>query len=116
MNIIQVVNLHNYPRPQFVANRGTYIGRASTYGAHPYAESVLSNPFIIDDHSHTRARVLELYEEWIVKQMKTDTPARREIMRLQNVLTHESVLVLGCWCFPLPCHGDVVSKFIRNEK
>ena len=22
---------------------------------------------------------------------------------------------LGCWCAPLPCHGDVLVKLLRND-
>lgn len=110
-SIIEVVNLNTYSRELFAINRGQYIGRANG----TFAESPLANPFKMDNHSHTRTRVLELYSLWLRDRILGDTRQQREINRLRNVLANEGVLVLGCFCKPLPCHGDIVSKFIRGD-
>jgi len=37
---------------------------------------------------------------------------RLEVFRLAR-LAKKGDLYLGCWCAPLPCHGDVVKKAIE---
>lgn len=60
-----------------------YIGRPSKWG----------NPFQIGVHG-TRDECIRKYREWVVHQ---DLPTQE----LRGK-------VLGCWCHPLPCHGDVL--------
>ena len=63
-----------------------YIGRPSKWG----------NPFSIGKDGN-RDEVIEKYREWIVKQPE-----------LMNSLGELKGKVLGCWCKPLACHGDVL--------
>jgi hypothetical protein len=63
-----------------------YIGRPSKWG----------NPFEIGKDG-TREEVIEKYREWIIKK-----PA------LMNALSELKGKVLGCWCSPKACHGDVL--------
>lgn len=65
-----------------------YIGRGSVWG----------NPFIIGQDG-TREEVVERYEEYILGQPKL-------LGRLRELKGR----VLGCWCAPLPCHGDVLAR------
>ena len=62
-----------------------YIGRPSKWG----------NPYKIG-RDGTREEVIKKYEDYIVH-----TAAFREIDELAGK-------ILGCWCKPLPCHGDVL--------
>lgn len=62
-----------------------YIGRPSIWG----------NPFEIG-RDGTRAEVIEKYSNWIKGQ---DLPF--ETLKGKT---------LGCWCHPLPCHGDILMK------
>ena len=66
-----------------------YIGRRSVFG----------NPFVIDEDG-TRAEVIEKYEEYA-----------RGNLKLRGVIRDlpESA-VLGCFCKPKKCHGDVILK------
>jgi len=57
------------------------------------------NPFIIG-RDGTRAEVITKYREWAPKQ-----PWFQEWL---NVIRGKR---LGCWCAPLPCHGDVLAEF-----
>ncbi len=77
-----------------------YIGRPSKWG----------NPF---SHLHasralfsvaTREDAVECYEKWIRKQPELVKQAREELRGK----------VLGCWCAPRACHGDVLAR-IANE-
>jgi len=51
----------------------------------------------------TRAEAIARYEEWLKAQ-----PA------LMAALPELRGKVLGCWCSPLPCHGDVLAR-LANE-
>lgn len=51
----------------------------------------------------TRAKAIECYEAWIKTQP-----------HLMAALPELKGKVLGCWCSPLPCHGDVLAR-LANE-
>jgi hypothetical protein len=70
-----------------------YIGRGSKWG----------NPFKIGKDG-TRERVIELYRAYI-----------REQRGLLADLGEIRGKVLGCWCSPLPCHGDVLAELCDRE-
>ena len=63
-----------------------YVGRGSKWG----------NPFKIG-RDGDRADVIRLYRKWIIRQP--------ELMAALPALRGK---VLGCWCAPAPCHGDVL--------
>ena len=64
-----------------------YIGRPSKWG----------NPFTIGKDG-TREEVIEKYRDWLTEDMKV---MAREELRGK---------ILGCWCSPLACHGDVLAE------
>ena len=71
-----------------------YIGRPSKWG----------NPFVVGKDGD-RETVIELYREWL-----TDNPS------LLEDLVELKGKVLGCWCAPNACHGDVLLELAnRNE-
>jgi hypothetical protein len=65
-----------------------YIGRPSKWG----------NPFRIGADG-TRDEVIAQYEDWI----KTQPELLASLHELKDK-------TLGCWCWPWPCHGDVLAK------
>jgi hypothetical protein len=65
-----------------------YIGRPSKWG----------NPFVIGKDG-TRTQVIAKYEAWLRRQ-----PA------LMAALPELRGKVLGCWCHPHPCHGEVLAR------
>lgn len=66
------------------------------------SDSIWSNPFKM--YSETdRTKVIEQYEEYI-----------RNKPELLNQLHTLKDKVLGCWCKPKPCHGDVLVKLIEE--
>lgn len=69
-----------------------YIGRPSKWG----------NPFVIAP-SASRADVIAQYERWIVYQP--------ELMAALHELRGK---ILGCWCAPKPCHGDVLVRLANG--
>jgi hypothetical protein len=69
-----------------------YIGRPSRWG----------NPFVIG-RDGDRQQVIDKYRAWIVQQP--------ELMALLPQLKGK---VLGCWCAPAACHGDVLVELANQ--
>jgi len=70
-----------------------YIGRGSKWG----------NPFTVGSYGRTSS-ILK-YKEWIERQPNL----LKDIKELKGK-------VLGCWCRPLACHGDILAKLADNAK
>jgi hypothetical protein len=87
-----VVNITNIHRRDY----DVYIGRPSKWG----------NPFKIGKNvsgvQWTRDDVIEIYRNWVeTKHPEIIEKAKRELRGKR----------LGCYCSPLPCHGDVLAEF-----
>jgi hypothetical protein len=81
--------------------------RADVYIGRPcksFAGSKWGNPFLIG-RDGDRAQVIQKYREWIVKQSE-----------LMGSLDELRGKVLGCWCKPLPCHGDVLIELLEQSE
>ena len=77
-----------------------YIGRDMTYYVPGTVKSKWSNPY--SARKYGREKCLELYEEYVVCE--------------QNLLDSLHELdgkILGCWCKPAACHGDVLVKLVE---
>ena len=84
---IEVVNLRN--TPDFGHKHGDFlIDRTTLWG----------NPFHIG--VFTREESIRCYEDYFVEKLKS----KLSILATSNRL--------GCWCKPLPCHGDVIRKYL----
>jgi hypothetical protein len=81
---MRVVNLRKEPYD-------VYIGRGSIYG----------NPFIIGKDGN-REDVIRKYVEWMVNQQA-----------LLAALPELKGKVLGCYCKPAACHGDVLVEMVK---
>jgi hypothetical protein len=80
-----------------------YVGRAFM----EFPESVYGNPFRVR-LGHGRKEVIAEYEEYARKRMKEDPVFRRAVLDLRGK-------VLGCWCKPKACHGDVLAALAEEE-
>lgn len=69
-----------------------YIGRPSKWG----------NPFVIGLDG-SRADVIKKYRHWVLYQP-----------RLMAALPELKDKVLGCFCHPLHCHGDVLAELVNQ--
>ena len=83
----RVVNLRN------TARFDVFIGRPSKWG----------NPFPLN-WRQSREQVIEMYEAYIRK--------RQDLLDALPELVGKR---LGCYCAPLPCHGDVLIKLIKER-
>ena len=70
-----------------------FIGRPTKWG----------NPFVIGHDGMTRSDVIEKYEEYLL--------GNRELM---NDLHELKGKVIGCFCSPEACHGDVLAKYANK--
>jgi hypothetical protein len=70
-----------------------YIGRPSKWG----------NPFVIGEHGD-RAEVIRKYREHLLRSP--------ELVASLHELRGK---VLGCWCKPKACHGDVLVELLEAE-
>ena len=69
-----------------------YIGRTSKWG----------NPFVIGNDG-TREEVIEKYRNYLSQNIK-----------LLSELHELKGKKLGCFCSPLPCHGDILKEYADN--
>ena len=70
-----------------------YIGRPSKWG----------NPFTIGKDG-TREEVIQKYIDWLMDQP--------ELLNSVNELRGK---ILGCWCHPNACHGDILAEIANNS-
>ena len=72
-----------------------YIGRGSVWG----------NPFTVKEFG--RDRCIEMYREYIIKQLDQDPELVQELLALKGK-------TLGCFCKPQSCHGDILVDLIEQ--
>lgn len=78
-----------------------YVGRPSVWG----------NPFSHLDGTlgifkvETREEAIQKYEEWVLSQPEM----------MKEIKTQLKGRVLGCWCKPKSCHGDILLRIANEE-
>ena len=97
---IQIVNVKFDKRPEVVYVGQRMPGRNGSPLGNPY------KPGQVDD-------AIEMFRQWLWRQLQTDTPAHREIRRLAEMYANEKPLILGCWCAPHPCHAQIIKSAIE---
>jgi len=73
-----------------------YIGRPSIFG----------NPFSIGVDG-TREEVIEKYRIYFHGRLREDNNFWRRIWNLKGK-------ILGCWCKPQDCHGDIIVEYLEK--
>ena len=56
----------------------------------------------------TRKQSIEKFRVYLEHRIKTDKVFRRKVRKLAG---HK----IGCWCKPLPCHGDVYVEYLEGK-
>lgn len=64
------------------------------------------NPFPVKKYG--RARCLELYRQYFLDRIENDETFRKAVLSLKGKR-------LGCFCKPLPCHGDVIKEWLDSQ-
>lgn len=72
-----------------------YIGRPGPWG----------NKFVIGKDGD-RNEVIAKYKKWILSQPALIRKAKEELRGK----------ILGCWCSPQACHGDVLAEIANKEE
>ena len=80
-----------------------YIGRPSKWG----------NPFTIGKDG-TREEVIDKYEDWLLGVISS--PNGEQKPSLEEAKSELTGKVLGCWCAPKACHGDILIRFLGRNK
>lgn len=75
--------------------------------------SKFGNPFLLG-RDGTRAEVIEKYRLWLTGEAFTDFK-KRERKLILKCLSQLEGKVLGCWCKPKPCHGDVLIQLLEEQ-
>lgn len=88
---------------QIVQDCDVYIGRAVSRGGWNLPQSKWANPFTIAKEGSVE-RAIEAYESHLLKSP--------ELMASLGELRGK---VLGCWCKPGPCHGDILAKWADKK-
>jgi hypothetical protein len=92
----RIVNLNKEPYD-------IYIGRGSKWGC-PYT-IIKDRPTLAKEIVASKEEALSKYKEYVL-----NTP---ELMESLDELDGK---VLGCFCKPEPCHGDVLLELIAQKK
>ena len=102
----------NGKRDGFIGEDRLYLGRFNK----PYnlVASPLANPYSIGKDG-SRQEVIAKYRVWlwkIVKKYLQDGKSNPVIETLIYIAKHPN-LKLVCWCFPEPCHVEVVISCVN---
>ena len=81
-----------------------YIGRPSKWG-NPFTH-IKDGKTLAKHIVGSRDEAVEAYREWITNG---------EGKHLMNDLHELKNKVLGCWCKPQSCHGDVLSELVAKH-
>jgi hypothetical protein len=113
----KILNLHgksNESIRQLIDGGAMYVGRTSEY--YGLKGSPLNNTVYLDPKANLKKRLANIsqYRIWLWGKMKShDKAVLEELKKIGPDTT------LMCWCFPLPCHSEVVAKaaeWLRGQK
>jgi hypothetical protein len=79
-----------------------YIGRPSKYG-NPFSHK---EDTLAQFKTSTKEESLQRYKEWLLSQPSLISEMKVELKGK----------ILGCWCSPARCHGDIIIEVIENKR
>jgi len=87
---------------EIVTDCEVYIGRRMTMGGWDLQQSKWANPFSVREYG--REEALRKYREYILSRddLIADLPSLKG-------------KVLGCWCAPEKCHGNILADFVDGK-
>ena len=86
-----------------VSDADIYIGRKICNQSWDLPTSKWSNPFYVKNYIHDEKSLWD-YEQYI-----------RGSTKLWDSLEELEGKTLGCWCWPSPCHGDILVKLLEEK-
>ena len=95
-----------YPKEGINIDRGTALGN-------PFSHIPNKGMFPVD----SREDAVFAYENWIRLKLENKVePYFSQFLKLKRIYEDTGELHLVCWCKPLPCHGDIISKIIDGDE
>lgn len=98
--VTRVVNLRQEPFDVYIGRAGKgqdgYFGNPHTIGWCQICEC-----------SHKRGDAIAPFKKDFLSRIEQDPEFRKRVMALKGK-------TLGCFCKPLPCHGDVIAEWLDN--
>ena len=102
-----IINIHgkinNYGPSLELDKEIVYCGRKNYQGGWKLQESIWGNPFKVKDFKSTE-EAIDKYEEYI-----------RNKPILLGSLNQLVGKKLACWCYPNPCHTQVLIKIMKEK-
>lgn len=95
---MKIVNIHS-KQPYTI-----YIGRVSKTNP-----GLFGNKFVVGVHG-PRGECVRLFREWFYSEEQDAIEYRR---RVDAMIDRDSIL--GCFCKPASCHGDVISEYVLSK-
>lgn len=91
----KVVNIYKEPYDVYIGRLGK--GRDGYFG----------NPFILKK-GDPKGSTLDKYKVYFEERLQTDSEFKERILNLKGK-------VLGCFCKPNACHGDIIADYLNKN-
>jgi len=103
-DLTRVVNLRTEPYDVYIGRRGRFANPLKEGG-----DGYFGNPHMLrNGHYHHRLVVIELFRRYFYARLQNDAEFKTRVEKLRG-------LRLGCFCKPLPCHGDVIADYLNKS-
>ena len=97
----QVVNIKRFPYDVYIGRPGR--GEEGFFGnSHPIGWCDICN------QHHNRDESVVAFKKEFLYRIENDMGFRKRVIELKDK-------VLGCFCKPLPCHGDIIANWLDNQ-
>ncbi len=109
--MIKLYNIHN---EDHTSNKNNfYIGRGS----------ILGNPFTHDGKRSSLAKLsfktaeeaINAYKLYFKEMYLTDIEFKNEFDKIFDLYKNGEDIYLQCFCYPKPCHGDVIIEELQKK-
>jgi len=105
--MIKVVNIRDYKGGDLIRiDRSSVLGNPIRFNR----VCIVCGERHVDDEEGRR-NLVGCYKIWLWKVGRNIEAVSKELNRLEG-LALERDLVLGCWCKPKQCHGDVIKSYL----
>lgn len=77
--------------------------------------SPLANPYA-NDRSLDHDQQIDAYADWFYDQLDARNRALiKQLRRCHHTGIQDNLLILGCFCYPRRCHGDVIRQYFLTH-
>lgn len=78
------------------------------------ANPILGNPHYLH-RENERDIVCDLYNMRFEEKIRKDIEYISELERIVDLVLDGNNVVLGCWCVPKRCHGEIILRYIKQR-